>query len=313
MSCSPQAVRYVSRPTKKNCLQLTILLAVIVLASSLLGQTGTRDISVTCVKGESWIRHVGRSFGETSMGKTWNLGPAPPDPGNEPPPWQLNLSPGFPTPIVTLHGSDLYRMTCQGCHKESGQGAPPEINSVIDPVRATSVVVITARMKAASREMSRSDIAAMAKESKAMLLQRLHIGGQHMLTPTMNAAEIRSLVAYLEQLSDVPGAEKNQIAIRESSYRVGEHIVKSTCHICHSATGPNPDAKQIFEGEIPPLSTLTTRVNLPQFVRKVTNGAPIVMGTPPVPYRGRMPVFVYLSQDEAAAAYQYLILYPPRP
>jgi len=26
-----------------------------------------------------------------------------------------------------------------------------------------------------------------------------------------------------------------------------------------------------------------------------------------------MPVFAYLSQDEAAAAYQYLILYPPRP
>jgi mono/diheme cytochrome c family protein len=313
MSCSRQAVQYVSRPAKKNCLHLTILLAVIVIASSLLGQTGTRDISVTAVKGESWIRHVGRSFGETSMGKTWNLGPAPPDPGNEPPPWQLNLSPGFPTPIVTLHGSDLYRMTCQGCHKESGQGAPPEINSVIDPVRATSVAVITARMKAASREMSRSDIAAMAKESKVMLLQRLHIGGQHMLPPTMSEAEIHSLVAYLEQLSDIPGAEKNQIAVRESSYRVGEHIVKSTCHVCHSATGPNPSPEQILKGEIPPLSALTTRVSLSGFVRKVTSGAPILLGTPPTYYRGHMPVYVYLSQDEAAAAYLYLIRYPPRP
>jgi mono/diheme cytochrome c family protein len=313
MPCSAQVARYVSRPAKKNCLHLTILLAVVVLASSLLGQTGTGDISVTAVKGESWIRHVGRSFGETSMGKTWNLGPAPPDPGSEPPPWQLNLSPGFPTPIVTLHGSDLYRMTCQGCHKESGQGAPPEINSVIDPVRATSVAVITARMKAASREMSRSDIAAMAKESKVMLLQRLHIGGQHMLPPTMSEAEIRSLVAYLEQLSDIPGAEKNQIAVRESSYRVGEHIVKSTCHVCHSATGPNPSPEQILKGEIPPLSALTTRVSLSGFVRKVTSGAPILMGTPPTYYRGHMPVYVYLSQDEAAAAYLYLIRYPPRP
>jgi hypothetical protein len=26
-----------------------------------------------------------------------------------------------------------------------------------------------------------------------------------------------------------------------------------------------------------------------------------------------MPVFVYLSQDEAASAYLYLIRYPPRP
>src|SRR6202795_2941125 len=133
-----------SRPKKKNCLHLITLVAVFVLASSLLGQTtGTGDISVTAVRGESWILHVRRSFGETSMGKTWNLGPAPADPGTELPPWQLNRSPGFPTPIVTLHGSDLYRMTRQGCHKESGQGAPPEINSVIAPARAPSAVAIT--------------------------------------------------------------------------------------------------------------------------------------------------------------------------
>jgi len=313
MSCSPQSGLYVCRPKQKNCLYLTILIAVIVLASSLFGQTGTSDITVTAVKGESWLRHLGRSLGETNMGKTWSLGPAPPEPGKDLPPWQLNLSPGFPVPIVTLHGSDLYRMTCQGCHKESGQGAPPEINSVIDPVRATSVAAITARMKAVGREMSRSDIAAMAKESKAMLLQRLHIGGQHMLPPTLSEAEIRSLVVYLEQLSAIPGAEKNQIAIKESSYRVGEHIVKSTCHVCHSATGPNPSPDQILKGAIPPLSALTMRVSLSGFVRKVTSGAPIIMGTPPAYYRGQMPVFVYLSQDEAASAYLYLIRYPPRP
>ena len=124
------------------------------------------------------------------------------------------------------------------------------------------------RMKKAGREMSRSDVTTVAKESKVLLLQRLHAGGQHMPPPTLSEGEIRSLVPYLEQLSDVPSAEKNQIAVKESSYRVGEHIVKSTCHICHSAAGPNPDAKQIFEGSIPPLSTLTTRVNLPQFVNE---------------------------------------------
>jgi mono/diheme cytochrome c family protein len=302
------------RPKIKDCLHRITRVAVFILAACSLGQTaGTSDTSVTAVGGESWIHHLRRSLGETSMGKTWNLGPVPPEPGTEPPTWQLNLSPSFPTPIVTLHGSDLYRMTCQGCHKESGQGAPPEINSLIDPVRATSSVVTTARMKAAGREMSRSEITAMAKESKAMLLQRLHAGGQHMLPPTLSEAEIRSLVAYLEQLSDIPGAEKNQIAVKESSYRVGEHIVKSTCHVCHSATGPNPSPEQILKGAIPPLSTLTTRVSLSGFVRKVTSGAPIIMGTPPTYYRGHMPVFVYLSQDETAAAYLYLIRYPPRP
>ena len=92
-----------------------------------------------------------------------------------------------------------------------------------------------------------------------------------------------------------------------------EHIVKSTCHVCHSSTGTNPTPQQIFEGAIPPLSALSTRVGLPAFVRKVTSGAPITMGTPPVQYRGRMPVFYYLTQDEASAAYMYLSAYPPKP
>ena len=179
-------------------------------------------------------------------------------------------------------------------------------------MQATSVTATMERMTKSGREMSRSDVTAMAKESKVILLQRLHVGGQHMPPPTLSEAEIRSLVAYLEQLSDVPGAEKNQIAVKESPYRVGEHIVKSTCHVCHSATGPNPDPQQIMDGAIPPLSTLTTRVGLPDFVRKVTSGAPIIMGTPATPYRGRMPVFLYLSQDEAADAYMYLALYPPQ-
>ena len=298
----------------RNCLHLTTLVAAFLVASSLLGQTtGTRDISVTAVGGESWIRHLHRTFAETSMAKTWDLGPVPSAPGEGAPSWQLDLSPGYATQVITLHGSDLYRLNCRGCHGEIGHGAPPEINAITGPVEATSVPATMERMKKAGREMSRSDVTAIAKESKVLLLQRLHIGGQHMPPPSLSETEIRSLVPYLEQLSDVPGAEKNQIAVNESSYRVGEHIVKSTCHICHSATGPNPDPKQILEGAIPPLSALTMRVSLPEFVRKVTSGAPIIMGTPPASFRGRMPVFVYLSQDEAAAAYQYLILYPPHP
>ncbi|HWO29574.1 MAG TPA: cytochrome c, partial [Candidatus Acidoferrum sp.] len=228
------------------------------------------------------------------------------------PPWQLELTPSYTARAVTLQGSDLYRLSCRGCHGEAGHGAPHEINSIIGPVQATSVEGTMERMKKAGREMSRSDVAVVAKESKVLLLERLHAGGEHMPPPTLSEVEIRSLIPYLRELSDVPGAEKDQIAVKESSYRVGEHIVKSTCHICHSATGANPDAKQMLDGAIPALSTLTTRLSMPQFVRKVTTGAPILMGTPPASYRGRMPVFPYLSQDEAAAAYQYLILYPPR-
>jgi mono/diheme cytochrome c family protein len=301
----------------KKCAYLQGLAAIFILASSLLGQTiGTKDAAVTPVAGESWLKHLHRSFDETSMGRTWDVGPPAPTPGQESPHWQPELTRGFATNFVTLHGSDLYRLNCQACHGASGAGIPPEINSVINPVRATSVAVIMERTKKTGQEMNRADAAALAKQASVLLLDRFHKGGQNMPSfPQLSEAEIRSIVAYLEQLSEVPGAEKNQIPIAEPPYHVGEHIVKSTCHICHSAAGPDPTPEQLLRGAIPPLSTLTTRMNLPEFIRKVTNGAPVIMGAPPFSYRdsyrGRMPVFYYLSEDEAADAYLYLTLYPP--
>jgi mono/diheme cytochrome c family protein len=301
-----------ARSGKRHSLRLLALSAMLTLASSLLGQSaGTRDIAVTAVEGESWIRHLHRSFNDTSMGKTWDLGPAPTEPGDATPAWQLQLSPNYAAQTLTLHGSDLYRLNCRGCHGALGRGVPPEINSIVGPVQATSVAATMSQLKKAGRDVSPSDLAALSRDSRTQLLQRLHNGGENMPRPTLNDAEIHVLIPYLEQLSGVPGAERNQIAISESPYRVGEHIVKSTCHVCHGATGPNPTPQQILDGAIPPLSTLTTRVGLSEFVRKVTCGAPIIMGSPATPYRGRMPVFTYLSQDEAAQAYMYLLLYPP--
>ena len=303
----------VSRSPKSH-LYLATGAAAFVLAFSFPALTvGNQETPVTAVEGESWIRHLKTSFGASSMGRTWHLGPPPPAPGEEAAPWQLKLSPTYPVQAISLSGSDLYRLNCRGCHGELGHGAPPEIHSVIGPVQATSATATIERMKKAGQEMSRSDATSMAKESRQLLLQRLHKGGQHMPPPSLTDAEIPVLVAYLKELSDVPGSAANQLTIKESAYRVGEHIVKSTCHVCHSATGPNPTPQQIFDGAIPPLSELSTRVGLPAFVRKVTSGAPISMGTPPTAYRGRMSVFYYLTQDEAAAAYMYLSVYPPKP
>ena len=295
-----------------------ILVTAFALGSSLLSAqtTGAQDVAVTAVEGKSWLKHLHRSFNETSMGKTWELGPPPASPGEETSRWRVELSPGYATQSEVLHGSDLYRMNCQGCHGAAGNGAPPEINSVINPVRATSVAVVLERTKKTGQEMSRASATEMARQAKVLLMQRFHKGGESMPPfPQLSETEIRSIVAYLEQLSEVPGAEKNQIAVKESPARVGEQIVKSTCHICHSAVGPNPDPQQVYDGAIPPLSSLTTRTSLPEFVRKVTMGMPISMGTAPLAYRdsyrGRMPVFHYLSQDDAADAYLYLTLYPP--
>ena len=93
--------------------------------------------------------------------------------------------------------------------------------------------------------------------------------------------------------------------------RVGEFIVKSTCNICHSAVGPNPSPQELLDGAIPPLSSLTRRKVQSEFIRKVTQGSSVLMGTPPMLYRGRMPVFYYFGVEEVADVYSYLLMYPP--
>ena len=271
-------------------------------------QIGSTKPAVTPVTGESWLAHLNRPFGETSMGKTGHLGPAP---GSEIMPRRVGVMQEVPT-NASLKGSDLYRLNCQGCHGESGAGAPPEINSVINPVRSTSAALVMERMKNTGMDISRADAAKLAQQSSQALLQRLHNGGENMPSFShLNETEVHSLVAYLNQLAGVPGAEREQSKVRESANRIGELIVKSTCHTCHSAVGPDPGPQQLLDGVIPPLSTLTTRKSQPEFIQKVTVGAPILMGTPPLLCRGRMPVFYYLSEEEAADVYLYLTRYPP--
>ena len=275
------------------------------------GVPAKNQAAVTPVEGESWLEHLHRDFGDTSMGKTGRLGPGPEEPAPD-------LHSESPLPFnhnsVTLHGSDLYRLNCRGCHGEFGLGAPPEIASVINPVRATSSRLIIDRVKASGMEMSRKQANELAQQSMASLLQRLHQGGQDMPSfSQLSDDEVRALLAYLKQLAGVPGAEKQQIAVTESPERVGELITKSTCHTCHSAAGLNPTSKQLMEGAIPPLSTLTARTSVSGMVRKVTQGAAVTMGAQPMLAAGRMPVFYYLSESEAADVYQYLMLHPPRP
>jgi mono/diheme cytochrome c family protein len=285
-------------------------------AALMFGQSTERKITaITPVAGESWLHHLHRSFDETSMGKTWRLGPPDLAADQSAPrlrPSALSGSTASGSRMETLRGADLYRVNCQGCHGEYGLGAPPEIGSLIDPVRATSFALVTRRMKMTGMALSRRETTELVNQSRNSLLKRLHEGGTDMPSfHHLSEAEIRSLVAYLNQLAGVPGAEKEQVAIQEPHARVGELIVKSTCHVCHDATGTNPTPAELLQGAIPPLSALPARVNQTQLVRKVTSGAPVVMGTASSMYRGRMPVFSYLSAHEAADVYEYLTHYPP--
>ncbi len=256
----------------------------------------------TPTSGPSWLEHLHRTMSNTSMGRSsWQLGPAP---GESAAPVQVGPFPA----AVTLTGADLYRLKCQGCHGTSGEGAPPEINSIINPVRATSATVIMERMKKSGAPISRKDATALAQQSQTALMERMHKGGAEMPHPALREPEIRVLLPYLHQLAGIPS---KQLSLQESTMQLGEHVVKSTCHICHSAVGPNPSPAEIASGVIPPLSTLTARTSLEQFVRKVTRGAPVTLGDLSIPARGRMPVFSYLKESEASAAYIYLLAYPP--
>jgi mono/diheme cytochrome c family protein len=184
---------------------------------------------------------------------------------------------------------------------------------VINPVRATSAALVMKRMKDSGMEISAANASQMAKQAKDALLLRFQKGGEAMPPfAHLRPVEERLVLSYLNELAGVPGGSAAHGALDESPVRIGELIVRSTCHICHDATGANPDPEQILQGVIPPLSTLTHRTNEAEFIRKVTHGSPVLMGDPASPERGRMPVFYYLSENEAADVYLYLMLYPPR-
>jgi mono/diheme cytochrome c family protein len=309
---------------------LALLLAVgVALCLPLAGQSNsagpahtltTRTVALpnsppTPVTGLSWLHRVGPFLSDTAMGKTGAYGPSPHNQANSTPAVSSSAEitdPALPRGTIAVTGADLYRFECQGCHRTDGRGMPPEINSMINPVRATSPQLIRKHMEEVGAPMSSRAARELANQSQTALVNRIEHGGVRMPGfSNLNPVEIEALVAYINQLAGVPGAEKWQLRLNEPSVRVGEHLVKATCHICHDAAGPKPTPEQMMQGAIPPLSTLPRSKSLQEFVQKVTAGAPATMGVLELPYRGRMPVFYYIRPDEAAAAYFYFSMYPP--
>ncbi len=71
------------------------------------------DLAVTATSGESWLNHVHRSFGDTSMGgKRDGWAHLPRQKDRLPRDGKLGLAPPSNQPLE-LHGSDLYRLNCQ--------------------------------------------------------------------------------------------------------------------------------------------------------------------------------------------------------
>jgi mono/diheme cytochrome c family protein len=128
----------------------------------------------------------------------------------------------------------------------------------------------------------------------------------------LQKADIDAIYAYLTHLAGTPDAPP-QLRKTASWDRLGELVVKGTCHICHDAVGPRPSGEGLYiKGTIPPFTTLLEDKPVADFVTKVRSGAPVTTGDPVFHYRGRMPVFSYLQELEVAAAYTFLIDYPPQ-
>ena len=266
---------------------------------------------VAPVSGPSWLDNLNISFDRTSMGRMGQNTP-PPTVRYEPKWNQLAGSEDLNERFV-LSGSDLYRLDCESCHQPDGRGSPPEIHSLIEPVQATSAEVMEQRMKAMGRPITPDMARDMAAAGEAAIRTRLSKGGEKMPPfEHLQGAEVDALLAFLRELAGVPGAASQQIRIAEPYTRVGEHLVKGTCHICHAATGAGTSPEALLKNVLPSLASFPREKTIFFVMQKVRQGAPVAMGPLHEVSGGRMPVFSYLTDDEVAAAYLYLIIYPPR-
>jgi mono/diheme cytochrome c family protein len=271
--------------------------------------TGLAAADVTPVEGPSTLHHLGLTIERSSMGwdGQWSGPPSTAPPAID----HATRAEGTTGPFV-LSGEDLYRISCRACHKPDGSGAPPEINSLIGPIQSASVSWMSQRMKAMGRPVDSAFIRQLTSSTEADLHKRLKTGGHNMPSfDHLSDGEITALRPYLDELAGVVGAERRQRGITVPQDRVGELVVKGTCHICHDAAGDNQPTT-VLSGIIPSLASMPSQKTVAQLVQKVREGAQVPLGSAGVMSRGRMPVLSYLSAAEAAAAYSYLIAYPPK-
>ena len=276
--------------------------------------TKTQEPVVTPVAGPSWLNRLGLTYRESSLGRGRRRTVPPPTSGSLPTqrPSQSIAALPIGRPVV-LSGADLYRLNCQSCHRAEGTGSPPEIKSVLGLVQGSSIELVRQHLQQEGKAAAGSAARAQATRARADLYQRIQKGGQRMpALAHLQEADIDVLYAYLTQLAGSPDASP-QLRRTASWARLGEHVVKGTCHICHDAVGPRPSAQALLiQGTIPAFTTLLEDKPVVDFVTKVRSGAAVMKGDPAFHYRGRMPVFSYLQDVEVAAAYMFLVDYPPQ-
>ena len=270
--------------------------------------TKSTEPVVTPVTGSSWLNRMGIKYRDTSLGRgAGRYGPGPNEPAPERKPLALPLE-----RTVQLTGADLYRLNCQACHRAEGTGVLPDVRSVLPLVQGSSFEAMRRKLRLDGTAGASAEARRQATQAKRDLYARIQHGGQKM-PPREHLQEydLAMLYAYLTELAGTPDA-RPLAAKTVSLERLGENVVKGTCHICHDAVGPSPTEAALLNGAIPSFTTILASKNVVDFITKVRSGAPTTMGDIRFHYRGRMPVFYYLKDHEVAAAYVFLNTFPPQ-
>jgi mono/diheme cytochrome c family protein len=291
---------------------------------------------VTPVRGPSWLKRLGIfDIRLSPMGEMGGYNPPPPSPREEPrfpveaTPFGGPMGMGMGGMMGRSHfnyrfnsselermmverfflaGIDLYRLDCRSCHGPTGSGAPPVINSLIGPFQGTSPALIEERMKKLDRPIGEALAKELAAQAEESIRQRLQNGGKKMPPfRHLEGKEVNALIQYVQQLVGVPESKGKEMLVKQSVSRVGEHLVKGTCHICHDATGPGRRGMGMMGGTIPSLASFPWEQSMQSLVWQVE------LGSRPMMMMGgqRMPAYPYITADEAAASYLYLVQYPP--
>lgn len=298
---------------------------------------GNRSL-VTPVTGPSWLDHLGLDISETRLGQMGESSAQPGPRGEEPDlAGRLEVSghgghglraalrrvlalvgrgedPGALVAVrFQLTGADLYRLSCRACHGPDGEGAPPEIASLLDPVRATSPELTQERMEARGTPIDQVMAAELASQAETMLRTRLQEGGEKMPPfQHLRGDEVEALLGYLQELAGVEAGMQAEALVDQSAARVGEHLVKGTCHLCHDAVGAGGPHEVMMAGIVPSLQSFPTEYSLDSVLYKVEHGSSGMMGMMRSMHRNQeMPAFPFLSPEEVAAGYLYLREYPP--
>ncbi len=244
--------------------------------------------------GPSWLDHLGLDIDQTVLGRLGDGGTAP------------------ATSPSRTSGGELYRLLCRSCHGLDARGQPPEVGSAVAGAAAASPDVLARQMRERGTPITPAMAASLTRDARVAIQHRLEQGGTRMPPfAYLHPDESEALVRYLEQLA---GSSVEQQEIRESRLRIGELVVRGTCHICHAATAEDRGSR-VGELPVPTLASFT-RYASAWLVYKVRHGSRLDVGPSsseliPRPAPTRMPIMPYLGDDELVAAFDYLEAVPP--